>query len=453
MQIQNRGTLGGNVANASPAGDTLPVLLAVDADRRASQRVGGTRRVPMTAFYTGYRQTRRAARRADRRLRGPRRARAPVVPQGRHARRTGDREDRRRRSLGHANAAASGDRQCGTDAVAAFTDRGGTWRRCVLADAQDLLQREIAPIDDLRSTAEYRRQVAANLLAQFYAETGSQEHVASGVEPDSEVNVSAARRVAVFAVMCVMWSAAARTQWLDYPTPASLGSRTASRISRRRCREPPTARLTVWRLGSGWRSRDGDRWKGSIEVRLNIATDLPGGAPFLPWAKALHDERQKALGVGAPSERCLPHSIPAAMLTRTLPFKILQMRGVTLVLYEEFNNWRQVFTDGRPIAGGPSAGVARVFRRVMGGRCLCRADRGLQRQVVAGCGRHTSYRGAQDDRAPPSHRLRSHGDHVHLRGPEAFTKPWSVTTRSTCWRIPNCSSTTATTRSGSARLA
>src|SRR6266545_3126103 len=51
-QIQNRGTLGGNLANASPAGDTLPVLLAYDAvvvtDRRA---------IPIDRFFTGYRNT------------------------------------------------------------------------------------------------------------------------------------------------------------------------------------------------------------------------------------------------------------------------------------------------------------------------------------------------------------------------------------------------------------
>src|SRR5439155_23656664 len=51
-QIQNRGTLGGNLANASPAGDTLPVLLAYDAtvvtDRRA---------IPIDQFFTGYRKT------------------------------------------------------------------------------------------------------------------------------------------------------------------------------------------------------------------------------------------------------------------------------------------------------------------------------------------------------------------------------------------------------------
>ena len=56
VQIQNRGTIGGNVANASPAGDTLPVLLAADAVV-VLRSVSGTRRVPMTSFYTGYRQT------------------------------------------------------------------------------------------------------------------------------------------------------------------------------------------------------------------------------------------------------------------------------------------------------------------------------------------------------------------------------------------------------------
>ena len=56
VQIQNRGTLGGNVANASPAGDTLPVLLAADTVV-VLRSAAGTRRVPMTSFYTGYRQT------------------------------------------------------------------------------------------------------------------------------------------------------------------------------------------------------------------------------------------------------------------------------------------------------------------------------------------------------------------------------------------------------------
>jgi xanthine dehydrogenase small subunit len=56
VQIQNRGTLGGNVANASPAGDTLPVLAAADAIV-VLRSAGDERRVPLTRFYSGYRKT------------------------------------------------------------------------------------------------------------------------------------------------------------------------------------------------------------------------------------------------------------------------------------------------------------------------------------------------------------------------------------------------------------
>src|SRR6185436_7220748 len=56
VQIQNRGTIGGNVANGSPAGDTLPVLAAADAVV-VLQSAGDVRRVPFNEFYTGYRQS------------------------------------------------------------------------------------------------------------------------------------------------------------------------------------------------------------------------------------------------------------------------------------------------------------------------------------------------------------------------------------------------------------
>src|SRR5439155_13647716 len=56
VQIQNRGTIGGNVANGSPAGDTLPVLAAADAVV-VLKSATGTRRLPFPTFYTGYRQS------------------------------------------------------------------------------------------------------------------------------------------------------------------------------------------------------------------------------------------------------------------------------------------------------------------------------------------------------------------------------------------------------------
>src|SRR5213078_601730 len=56
VQIQNRGTIGGNVANASPAGDTLPVLAAADAVV-VLRSVDEERRVPFNELYTGYRRS------------------------------------------------------------------------------------------------------------------------------------------------------------------------------------------------------------------------------------------------------------------------------------------------------------------------------------------------------------------------------------------------------------
>ena len=172
MQIQNRGTIGGNVANASPAGDTLPVLLAVDAVvvlRSAS----GTRRVPMSSFYTGYRQT---AARPDElivafeippvrgrqwfRKVGTRAAQAiaKIVVAG--VRDTARADARPRLAMG--SVAPTVLRLTRTEAA---LGSGAS-----LAEAQAILQTEIAPIDDVRSTGEYRRQVALNLLAEFWTD-------------------------------------------------------------------------------------------------------------------------------------------------------------------------------------------------------------------------------------------------------------------------------------------
>jgi CO/xanthine dehydrogenase FAD-binding subunit len=168
VQIQNRGTLGGNVANASPAGDTLPVLAAADATV-VLRSAGGTRRVPFTAFYTGYRQT---ARRPDELIVGfevaPARGRQAFRKVGTRAAQAiskvvmaAVRAPKPRIALG--SVAPTVLRLPETEAVLAA---GGS-----IEDAREALDREIHPIDDLRSTAEYRRRVSGNLLARFWSET------------------------------------------------------------------------------------------------------------------------------------------------------------------------------------------------------------------------------------------------------------------------------------------
>jgi CO/xanthine dehydrogenase FAD-binding subunit len=167
-QIQNRGTLGGNVANASPAGDTLPVLAAADATV-VLQSAAETRRVPFDAFYTGYRRT---AMRPGELIVA---IEVPPVRGRQWFRKVGTRAAQAISKVVMA-AVRSGEPRIAFGSVAATVVRA-RHAEAVLAgggsitDAQAALQDDIAPIDDLRSTAAYRRRVAANLLAQFWAET------------------------------------------------------------------------------------------------------------------------------------------------------------------------------------------------------------------------------------------------------------------------------------------
>jgi hypothetical protein len=163
-----------------------------------------------------------------------------------------------------------------------------------------------------------------------------------------------ASRIVSAAVAVAILTATLHAQWLNQKSPSTPrlpdGSPNLSAPAPRTSDGKPDL-SGVWDVV-------GDRvmpTDGRIRSKYvyDIASDLPGGAPFLPWANSLHEQRQKELGVGAPTERCLPHGIPDAMLTRTLPFKIIQTTGVTIILFEEFNNWRQVFTDGRALPVDP----------------------------------------------------------------------------------------------------
>jgi xanthine dehydrogenase small subunit len=177
-QIQNRGTLGGNIVNASPAGDTLPILLATDA-RIVLGSARGEREVAAEAFWTTYRRTVREPDELVLRVLVP-------LPAGRQV---------RFRKVGTRRAQAISK----VVMALAWRPDDGVWRDVRLAlgsvaptpiraprteaflegsvRSPDLAQRavetltdEIQPIDDVRSTAEYRRQVAGNVLRRLLRE-------------------------------------------------------------------------------------------------------------------------------------------------------------------------------------------------------------------------------------------------------------------------------------------
>jgi CO/xanthine dehydrogenase FAD-binding subunit len=168
VQIQNRGTLGGNVANASPAGDSLPVLAAADAVVEL-RSAAATRHVPITSFYTGYRKT---AAQPDELIVA---LHVPRVRGRQWFRKVGTRAAQ---AVSKVVFAGIGGRtpRIALGSVAPTVIRLPRTEAALasgasIADARRILVEEIAPIDDLRSTAEYRREVAANLLAQFLNES------------------------------------------------------------------------------------------------------------------------------------------------------------------------------------------------------------------------------------------------------------------------------------------
>lgn len=168
IQIQNRGTLGGNIANASPAGDTLPVLAVADAVIVLAS-ASGTRRVPFASFYTGYRAS---VRTPDELIVA---VEIPPVRGKQWFRKVGTRAAQAISKIVMAGVRDSVPRiALGSVAptvvrlpeTEAHLARGGS-----LDQASRILAAEIRPIDDLRSTAAYRRQVSINLLGQFWYET------------------------------------------------------------------------------------------------------------------------------------------------------------------------------------------------------------------------------------------------------------------------------------------
>jgi CO/xanthine dehydrogenase FAD-binding subunit len=173
---QNRGTLGGNIANASPAADSLPALLVYDAELTLIS-VRGKRRMPYRTFHTGYKQTALAADELILNISVPRRFSGYFS----HARKVGARNAQAiskvcLAALGQISNGAIRDVRLALGSVAPVPLRLNETERMLIGKkiepslidaARKSVAKEIQPIDDIRSTARYRSGVAGNLVAEF----------------------------------------------------------------------------------------------------------------------------------------------------------------------------------------------------------------------------------------------------------------------------------------------
>jgi CO/xanthine dehydrogenase FAD-binding subunit len=173
---QNRGTLGGNIVNGSPAADSPPALLAYDAEIHMVS-AGGMRSMPYREFHLGYKKTALRPEELVHSVRLERRFGGYAS----YARKVGARNAQAISKVAIAALARMEDGRIGDIRIGAASLRE-TPTRCVaaeqvlrhravtdetIADARAALASEARPIDDIRSTARYRAAVAGNLLEEF----------------------------------------------------------------------------------------------------------------------------------------------------------------------------------------------------------------------------------------------------------------------------------------------
>jgi len=190
---QNRGTLGGNIVNASPAADSFPALLVYDAELILIS-VRGERRLPYSTFHIDYKKHQLAPDELIQAVCLPRRFSGYVH----YARKVGARNAQAISkvcigALGRMENSAIADVRIALGSVAPVPLRlretenlvkGQTIDQASIALAKKTAAAEVRPIDDLRSTAKYRAAVAGNLVAEFLnllgAEVSMNEEATAG---------------------------------------------------------------------------------------------------------------------------------------------------------------------------------------------------------------------------------------------------------------------------------
>jgi xanthine dehydrogenase small subunit len=181
LPIRNAGTLGGNVANGSPIGDSMPVLLALDTQlvlRRAAEE----RTLPLAAFYTGYQKTALAPGEFVAAIRVPR----PTPTLRFRTYKISKRYDQDISAVCAAFALDIGEDGVIAQARVAFGGMAATplrgarteaaltgapWDEATARRAMDALAADYQPLTDLRASAAYRLKVARNLLWRCWLET------------------------------------------------------------------------------------------------------------------------------------------------------------------------------------------------------------------------------------------------------------------------------------------
>jgi OHCU decarboxylase len=282
---QNRGTIGGNIVNASPAADSLPALLVYEAELILVS-VRGERRVPYVAFHTGYKKTLLAPDELIRVVCLRRRFASYVA----YARKVGARNAQAISkvciaALGRLRSGLIEDVRVALGSVAPVplrlreTERGLRGRSIdsdLLHSARETATSEVHPIDDIRSTARYRAAVAGNLVVEFLSRLGSE---GAGIAGATNVLAS--------------WNLLSTEVAISTILPCSGSRAWAQGVAARRPLADEDALLTA--SNETWRSLGPSDWMEAFQSHPRIGESrAPQSPPAQSVAWSTQEQRQVA---------------------------------------------------------------------------------------------------------------------------------------------------------------
>ena len=224
-------------------------------------------------------------------------------------------------------------------------------------------------------------------------------------------------RLLLVGALALALSGTVSAQWIKYPTPG---------IPRLPDGAPNLAAPTP-------RAADGKPDLSGIWITTNgrLLADLGAEGveiPMRPAAQVIYRERQETNGKDRPSGRCISHGLTDFNALGT-PTKIVQTPQVTIVLFEAYNHYRQIMTDGRPLPEDPQPAWLGYSVGRWDGDTFVVMSNGLSAVTWLDDGGHPHGDGL---RVTERFRRRDFGHldiEMTIDDPEFYTRPWTVTVR------------------------
>jgi len=237
------------------------------------------------------------------------------------------------------------------------------------------------------------------------------------------------RNMRIMAMVFMGTALGLRGQWINYPTAGV--PRLANGQPNLAAPAPKTADGKLDLSGLWEADRNGGTGTSFTGGQLpplftNIGTGLKGGLPLTTWGREVFNARLADNSKDSPDAKCLPLGI-LWLHSHLSPRKILQLPGLIVILYERFTQFRQIFTDGRPLPADPEPSFFGYSTGKWEGDTLVVLTTGFRDDLwadVSGSPITESAKVTERFRRPNYGNLEVQ---FTVDDPKAYTKPWSAT--------------------------